>query len=1037
MNGCRGLRRAQLSPIFLIGVAATLSAGTLSCGRDHEEAAPDKIGRSQQALSTSTITIKLKRLYIGQFPDDGAYRAVVDFQATGRSPIEIWSCPQDPPLGLGSFIPFPEGQSNDGICDAPGTLPPGGKADIVALAPAPDRTVYTFTPPAGVTQVPVQIRFVHPGLETLSFLWQLTIDASTGLITFNDQQERAHAESVGNLYCARNDQDWMLCWEVTLDQPNPFTISRNFSGITALNTVPPASLTGIPAADASGAVGPNHFFQVVNTSFSIYDKTGVAQDLNAMVGNPPGSPTLTRVTTGTFWNGFLVQNPNSATTCAPPNPAGCINPCTCPGCIFSDAVVLYDHDANVWVFTRPGADGATGDSYQCIAISPGNDPTAPISSYKRYAFRITTKVIGSRTGFDSDYPKLAVWPDANRALSAYYFVSRKRFTSAGGNVQIEGNFIFAFERAKMLLGQSAQSLAFELDNFLDGSGNVTSRGGMLPADWDGKTLPPSGSPGYFVRPIASEFGWSGADRLEIWKAQLNWTAGTGTLTLADALPTAPFQPACLTNQLCVPQPGSTSTPPTASTLDSLAVQDDPMFRFAYRNFGDHEVLLLNHTVDDNQNGPTTGHVAPRWYELRRSSGAWTIFQQNNYVPDAEHRWFGSIGMDSAGNIALGFNVSGTRFPSIGFGGRLATSPRGQFSPETTIKEGGGVLQPPDVFLSDYSQLTIDPSDDCTFWYTNAYQVGNSTTPNWGTQIASFRSSTCAPAATSIAYTGITTQDFDDIAALSATLVNAFNGTGVARATLTFTIGAQSCSGTTDNNGQAACTVAINQPSGSYPLTVTFAGMEQLAPQSFAGTFTVTREETTLGYTGPSTIARNRPVTLSALLQEDGALPISGRTVQFTIGAGAAAQSCSGATAANGTASCTIANVNQPAGNLTVQAAFAGDAFFRSAAASSVTLLRNAWALGVAYRVGDEVVFNGLIFIARQAHTSRTGWEPPNAFSLWARSKADTNGVWTIQVVYVPGDVVSFEGHHYRALQGGQAIAGWEPPKVPALWTRID
>jgi chitodextrinase len=147
--------------------------------------------------------------------------------------------------------------------------------------------------------------------------------------------------------------------------------------------------------------------------------------------------------------------------------------------------------------------------------------------------------------------------------------------------------------------------------------------------------------------------------------------------------------------------------------------------------------------------------------------------------------------------------------------------------------------------------------------------------------------------------------------------------------------------------------------------------------------------------------------------------------------------CNGTTGASGSAACTIANVSQPRGAIPVLALFAGDTFYQASSASPPVVVRNAWATGVAYNVGDDVTFSGLAYAARIAHTSQTGWEPPNAYSLWERIKADTNGVWSVQVVYVPGDLVSFQGHHYRAIQGGQAVAGWEPPNVPALWQFVD
>src|SRR6185436_20444836 len=123
------------------------------------------------------------------------------------------------------------------------------------------------------------------------------------------------------------------------------------------------------------------------------------------------------------------------------------------------------------------------------------------------------------------------------------------------------------------------------------------------------------------------------------------------------------------------------------------------YRLAYRRFADHEALVLNHTVDDTGSGTVSGgHAAVRWYELRRTSSPWSIFQQGNYAPDASHRWQGSVALDSAGDIALGYNVSSsTRFPSIGVAGRLPTDPAGALSSETTIQEGSGSTAT--IFLS--------------------------------------------------------------------------------------------------------------------------------------------------------------------------------------------------------------------------------------------------------------------------------------------------------------------------------------------------
>jgi chitin-binding protein len=45
----------------------------------------------------------------------------------------------------------------------------------------------------------------------------------------------------------------------------------------------------------------------------------------------------------------------------------------------------------------------------------------------------------------------------------------------------------------------------------------------------------------------------------------------------------------------------------------------------------------------------------------------------------------------------------------------------------------------------------------------------------------------------------------------------------------------------------------------------------------------------------------------------------------------------------------------------------------------------SWAPGVSYQLGDRVTYNGSSYSVRQAHTSLTGWEPPNVPALWLAS----------------------------------------------------
>ena len=618
-------------------------------------------------------------------------------------------------------------------------------------------------------------------------------------------------------------------------------------------------------------------------------------DASGAVGpNKSGTNILGPASSAAFWSGFFA-------------------PCTFG---WTDEVVDYDHAADRWVVTRFAQDPSTNWWYECFAVSKTPDPTG---SYYRYAFLI------SKTEFN-DYEKLGIWPDA------YYLTAQRNKIFPG-----LGLFVAAFERSKMLQGQPAQAVVFTLDN----NGH---RAGMLPADWDGQTAPPANAPNYLIRPTASALGWPGPDALELWQFKVDWsTPAASTLTLAQTLLPAPYQPACGFNQSCIPQPS------TSTRLDPLA-SGYLMYRLAYRNFGSHQALVLNQTVDTGDLTPEV-HAAVRWYELRSTGGAWSIYQQGDYAPDADNRWIGSIAMDRAGDIALGYNVSGfNRYPSIAFAGRTPGDPLGTLSNETALQSGGG-SQTGFIFWSDYSQLTVDPTDDCTFWYVNGYQPTTTVNQGWATHIASFRSPSCPKATTALTYTGATAADFNDGATLSATLTNTFNGLPLQGEPLTFGLDGQSCMATTNAAGHAACQITPNEPAGNYPLTVSFAGTTQLEATNLNGTFVVNHEETTLAYTGPTLIANGSSIQLSGLLREDGTTPILGRKVDFTLGSGPGSQVCSGFTNLGGVATCTISPVAQPLGPDTVSATFGGDVFYRPATANADLLLFAFLANG-AFVIGD-------------------------------------------------------------------------------------
>jgi hypothetical protein len=360
-----------------------------------------------------------------------------------------------------------------------------------------------------------------------------------------------------------------------------------------------------------------------------------------------------------------------------------------------DPIVQYDKAAGRWVFTQFSV--STIPYLQCVAVSTTSDATG---TYNRYAFSY-----GS-TQFP-DYPKLGVWPDA-------YYISYNIFNNG---TSFAGAKVCAFDRAKMLTGAAATQECFQLSS---------SFGGLLPSDLDGPIAPPAGSPNFFLN--------FGSNSLNLWKFHADFAApANATLTGPRNIPVATFTPACNGGGGCITQPN------TNQKLDSLA--DRLMYRLAYRSFSDHESLVVNHSVKVSGNNRTQV-VGVRWYELRSPNGTPAVFQQGTFSPDSTHRWMGSIAMDKVGDIALGYSASSSStFPSIRYTGRAATDPLGTMQTETNLKSGAGSQLPNLGRWGDYSAMTVDPVDDCTFWYTNEY-LQTSGTFNWSTQIGSFKFPGC-------------------------------------------------------------------------------------------------------------------------------------------------------------------------------------------------------------------------------------------------------------------------------------------------------
>jgi hypothetical protein len=444
-----------------------------------------------------------------------------------------------------------------------------------------------------------------------------------------------------------------------------------------------SNLCGCSPPDPNGAVGPDHVVTMANLHYQIFDKSG-----NSLFG-PAANNTL--------WAGF-------GGDCQTDN-AG-------------DPVVLYDQLADRWILTQFTSSGPT--FFECVAISTTSDPTG---TYFRYAID---------TGINfPDYPKGGVWPDA------FYFSTRE--FQGGPSGPFVGVGAYALDRAQALAGNPNATVV----GFLQPPNPLYIVGdGLLPSDLDGQTLPPTGSPNFFVGSQDDNASYGApSDALNIYKFHYDpVTPQNSTFTLTDTLPTQPFNSilssTCTNTRQCIPQPGTTNK------IDSLGYRQRPIFRLAYRNFGGHESLVTNQSVNAGA-GPNGVVSGVRWWELRSPDNNPVIFQEGTYAPgltDGIHRWMGSIAMNSLGDIALGFSASNdpnpSVFPSVFYTARHDGDPPGVMTlGEGSIKDGTG-SQTGSPRWGDYTAMDIDPNDDTTFWYINQY-IPTTSAIGWRLRIGAF------------------------------------------------------------------------------------------------------------------------------------------------------------------------------------------------------------------------------------------------------------------------------------------------------------
>lgn len=461
--------------------------------------------------------------------------------------------------------------------------------------------------------------------------------------------------------------------------------STTFDGLANSDNAAALGFTVLPSDDNID-VGPNHIVQTVNDTFRVFNKSGTALTPLAPISSL-----------------FAALGP------------------PCGGRDDGDPVVLYDPLADRWLISQ-FCRAFNPNMHQEVAISKTGDPTG---QYFLYDF------VMPNNKFD-DYPHYGVWPDA-------YYLTTNQFSQTGS--LFLGGGAFALDRKKMLQGDPSASYIYFDEGAID-----PSLGGELPSDIDGVVAPPAGTPNLFMEFRATEFGDpNDALRMFEFHADFNNPASS-TFTQKPDLLLVPFdasQPSSV-NAIEQPSPASPN-----SYLDALA--DRLMHRLAYRTLaGGVESYVLNFSVNVSGVAGTsasTYQTGIRWIELRRNpgTGAMTVNQQGTYAPGAgdgangRNIWMGSVAQDHQGDIGLGFSASSlSQFPTVMYAGRLASDPAGTMGQgENTLFAGTGVQLHTAGRWGDYSSMSVDPADECTFWYTNQYYNGTSSS-SWRTRIGNFK-----------------------------------------------------------------------------------------------------------------------------------------------------------------------------------------------------------------------------------------------------------------------------------------------------------
>jgi PKD repeat protein len=465
---------------------------------------------------------------------------------------------------------------------------------------------------------------------------------------------------------------------------------------------------GRPAADGGPAV-PDAVVQTTQGTGATLAGSGFPGASNNDNGSLLGFLIAPPDTDGEVGTGHFVQMINLLTTIYDKNGNELLGPFAsnafwagiggnCAAFNQGDPIVLYDDVADRWLVSQFAFPDSLSSFSQCVAISQTGDPTG---AYHRYEFSF------DGVGFN-DYPKHGIVSDSITMIA-------NLFRPRGPFFNFAGTFLGVMDKDAMYAGQPASLIGFNVG---------TAEFGFVAGDLDG-----GGS-----APALFGTAMSRSNLFDVWRIDVDWSTENASAARIAAVPITAFDSdfCSASREACIPQPDG------GPALETLS--DRLMHRLQIRDFGTYRTMVASHSVDAGG-----GRAGIRWYELRESGGAWSLYQEGTFAPnDGQHRWMPSAAMNAAGDIGIGYMLASqnTYVSTAAAGQSAAATGSGLLDSEEILCAAGSGVQLGVNRAGDYSATSVDPTSD-SFWHTNEVFT---TTGNfqWATFVCEFSVGTGEP-----------------------------------------------------------------------------------------------------------------------------------------------------------------------------------------------------------------------------------------------------------------------------------------------------